>query len=282
MKSLQNKPMPKGRKQYTKAQKRAYAKRMNNKKKGKKAVVKQNLFRTEIKSSEVVASNEDILINTATAAHGLKNNLTLTPKSLWEGHVRGAGESDVIGSYLRYAYPFKMKCQLDYSDLKYEHLKNGINLQCIKGWVKTTMNDSGVQANHANALTIIKHFTFNAGLEADFLSFAQKTNDIKIESKFRVKPPKEFNIFLQVHTSITPAGSEPKFIKPPLQNMSFKWRNPQSKQKLIATGTGSGATATFAPGDIWVPFVVFTCDQLTSSTGTISIGHCDKVYYTDQ
>ena len=103
---------------YTKAQKVAYAKKMNKKKKPKKAVVKQNRFRTEYKdrvspiSQYTIAENPSSWNNTKVPL----DSEVLFPYSLFNYFSQGNQNGEIDGLQINARY-LNMKVELDFSDL---------------------------------------------------------------------------------------------------------------------------------------------------------------------
>ncbi len=110
--------MPKGQK-YTKAQKAAYAKKMAaNRKKPKKAVVKQNAFRTEYKdrissiTTSQIAANPD----TAQPSDPPLDSQNLLPHAFFNTYTQGSSNGQIDGNQINARF-LSMKVELDFSDL---------------------------------------------------------------------------------------------------------------------------------------------------------------------
>ena len=113
--------MAKGK--YTAAQKKAYAKRMAakrmaNKKKPKKAVIKQNQFRTEFKDRVSPISNYTIAQNPTdwTESMAPQDSVVMFPHALFNYFQQGNKNGQVDGNQINARY-LNMKVELDFSDL---------------------------------------------------------------------------------------------------------------------------------------------------------------------
>jgi hypothetical protein len=110
--------MPK-KKQYTKAQKAAYAKKMAAKKKPKKAVVKQNQFKTEYKDKISQVFLNTIVGNPANwdpAVHSPKDSSVMLPHAMFNTWTSGTQNGQIDGNQINARF-LNMKVELDFSDL---------------------------------------------------------------------------------------------------------------------------------------------------------------------
>jgi hypothetical protein len=106
------------KKKYTKAQKAAYAKKMAAKKKPKKAVVKQNQFKTEYKDRVSPISSYEIA-NNPTDWDNSKLPLdseVLFPYALFNYFTQGTQNGEIDGNQINARY-LNMKVELDFSEL---------------------------------------------------------------------------------------------------------------------------------------------------------------------
>lgn len=110
--------MPQNKK-YTKAQKAAYAKKMAAKKKPKKAVIKQNQFKTEFKDKISQVFLNTIVGNPTNwdpAVHSPKDSTVMLPHALFNNWTQGTQNGQIDGNQINARF-LNMKVELDFSDL---------------------------------------------------------------------------------------------------------------------------------------------------------------------
>jgi hypothetical protein len=129
-------------------------------------------------------------------------------------------------------------------------------------------------ANWATGIeALVNREVASSNLTSDFLEFSHKNRNLKIVSSTEVRPNR--NNMIRKHISTGSSGEV--YSAPSPMCYTIKHQVPTWKQKLV------GIANTFAPKleNMWIPAVVFTCDNLSSNTGTFKIEHSSKFYFKD-
>jgi hypothetical protein len=245
--------------------------------KPKDAVQKQNQFRTEIKKIESALVSTSLTHNVAGPTTGLKNSATLCPTSFNAGIKQGTGEGELLGSWMTYRYPLKLKLTIDFGSLNLSNpdAVQGLPLYYYQGYVATSFARENVTPSLAAAQTIVKRELYDSGLESDHLNFRRMSNNVKIFRRGRIYP--DFNARIGDYTTADAAGTASYQKTAPPKNMTFGWSLPKNKQKLIKHTTNH-----FQENVNMVPFLVITNPNATTNTGTLEMGSIDAFWYSDQ
>lgn len=292
--------MPQKKKQYTKAQKVAYAKKMASKKKAPDAVKKQNQFRVEYKDriSPVVAHT--LATNTGSIANGPENSLILVPGALTKLFTNGTLNGEIDGNNFNPRY-LNMKCKVNFDNLPVSTggstpLPMQYDIYCRYGYILQDLREY-LTGSHTNASSgrvqpafpthtavpgywseIAKKFLFNARIQPDFLSYEKKMdNQIRIIKTMRILGnQKEI-----IGTSSGVAGGN-QFNVSPEKNMVFNWKMPTNKQSL-SPALHASAVDGIAPSGMFVPFVMFTMEtnHALTSGQHLNISEISHLTYTD-
>jgi hypothetical protein len=114
-----------------------------------------------------------------------------------------------------------------------------------------------------------------ADLDADYLTFRQRSRNVMIVKDSYIKPRLTQNMG-------APDSLGSSDISAPEVNFSINWDKTKGfpRQKTRLHPTGASAT-TLVLHNHWIPFVYWSCDQLTANTGTISVTSSSRYYFTD-
>ncbi len=268
----------KGRKKAVKSRKKTQSRVRQNTQK-----INRLLLSREIKQA-VSGSNSSICEFAAGAAStGPSNSLVILP-ILFEGTAKtpdfdGLAQgnraiNEVTGNYITLAYPTTMKLRVEWHQLTVD---NGqlvtCNARLITGYIKTTGYKSGHDLSSysswtaANRATAYK-FLYEAGFDADFLTFTKKSKDVVVHSNRLIAPElKSYGAMLAANQVAVP---------PPTQ-LTVKFVDTAAKTKLSITGDGK-----MVPNDSWIPFALVLAPRLTSADdGHIRVGSVSRSYYSD-
>ena len=239
----------------------------------KNVAAKQDQFRTEIKFMEDSAVTTIALQpNAASAADGLKNSLTIVPPAFVLNADRGVGDSDVIGSWIRYAYPTKLKVLIDWSTLITTHpdAAKGFNWQCHQVLIKNTFKKAGLSPSLAHAVNIVKDTTFESHLTASHLSFTKQNRQVQVLRSFRIQP----RLFNRTFATDLLQASSADYA--PVTTLSFSWNMKKDKTRLVVHDGSK-----YSPNELWIPAVIISCDQISANTSGPTISYLSKCWYTD-
>jgi hypothetical protein len=149
------------------------------------------------------------------------------------------------------------------------------------------LNSGHVYATQADfeaaVFVALKKELFNSNITSDYLDFDQANRNIKVFSSFNIRPNRN-NMILQDTintTNVIPSTTDTtkSFTVPPPKTFSVFHTVPKLKTK-VARATG-GASGAMFPVNLWVPFTMFTCQQLTANSGHFNIEHSSRMYFTD-
>jgi hypothetical protein len=128
-------------------------------------------------------------------------------------------------------------------------------------------------ANWASGIeALVNREVASSNLTSDFLEFSHKNRQLKVISSQEIRP----NRANMIRKNISTGGSGENYSCPPPMCYTIKHQIPTWKQKLNANGVTAPKLE-----NMWIPCVVFTCDQLSTNTGTFKIEHSSKFYFKD-
>lgn len=292
-------------KSYTKAQKKAYAKKMRAERAKKKApvkkVIKQNQFRVEYKDriSPVVVHSlfyDDSGATTNTVS-GPANSLIMVPAALTKLFSTGTLNGEIDGNSFNPRY-LNMKLKVDFSKLKNTGTQSAIvkyDIQIYQGLILQDLREY-LDASHVNSSSgrtqpafsdattapghwtqIAKKFLYNSHIKADFLTYEKKMDtQVRILKKWRVMGDQDSNLVLQS------GGDTAHLNQTPDKHYTFNWKMPKNKQTLspaLTTSTVAGVT----PSSMFVPFVMITLHQSVATTAadSLQVSEISHFTYTD-
>lgn len=207
------------------------------------------------------------------------------------GMQRGTGCDQLIGCWIKEAYPASVKWVAEYDRLT--PLPTGVfpstNFEVVYGIVKNTPEKMGIAhgnatteaAWHAAVLLNVKKELYESGYDADHLAYTQKNRRVKILKRHKIRPQKSQAF---VHTTFTGDDRDPIRIFAPKSEGSFKFPISGMKTRLVNTGDPDATPSTeyWQAGSMWIPFVMFLAPGLSSAdAGSIRITYVSKAYVTD-
>ena len=131
------------------------------------------------------------------------------------------------------------------------------------------------QANWATAIeALVNREVALSNITADHLEFAKANRNIRVIRSEVIRPNR--NAMIRKNISASPTGAGENYSCPPPVCKTVRHQIPQFKQKLNANGSVNPKLE-----QSYVNAVVFTCHQLTTNTGSFTIEHSSKFYFTD-
>lgn len=304
--------MPGRKKHYTKAQKKAYAKRMANKRKPKRAVQKQNQFRTEMKD-RVAAIRYTTTANPTLSSvwDGPPDSATLLPWAMFKSWDQGTANGQIDGNQVNARY-LNMKVQLDFSQLVSLVTSGGVanthqyyDIKIRQCWILEDISDnmtytytnpsSGRVQKAFSSLTaaeddpdrrfqeVAQKRLRNQNIDADFMSY-ERRQDSRVRVIKTIDVEGDQNSQMVFRAAAT--GGTSSFAMPtPDQYYSFSWKMPKNKMTLQPTIGTNGALTGHVFGKSWIPCVIVTCaravvdDNITSHP--LNIAYMSHFTYSD-
>lgn len=222
-----------------------------------------------------------------TALLGPANSKIFLP-AMWNQHTTqtdSAGTTyNLNGNFMKPVYSHTCRFRVSYNHIT-NHADNyqGLNLYCIQGLVMTTMDK--VNAGHVYStladfetavLTEIKKTVFESGGAglSDPLDYVSKNRNIKILKNFQIKPRRN-DMILNDHT-LASAGKQLQLSFPPPNVITLTHPTPSRKTRVQ-----KDSNAQAIPVNLWLPFTMFVCPQLTANSGHFAIEHSGRMYFTD-
>ncbi len=129
------------------------------------------------------------------------------------------------------------------------------------------------QANWSTEIeALVNREVAASNITADFLEFAKSNRNIRVIRTETIRPNR--NAMIRKNLQVGTTGEN--YSCPPPVCRTVKHQIPQFKQKLNANGSVSPKLE-----QSYVNAVLFTCDQLSTNTGSFTIEHSSKFYFTD-
>ena len=216
-----------------------------------------------------------------TSAFGVVAQDDNTPKNtkvylpaMWE---RNTSDHPINGSWMTPCY-INQKFRISFNNMVANHADSakGFILRMHTVSLKITPSKFGARttslANFAadcEAQVLLQ--LRNSSMNSDFLEYSTRNRDIQIISTQEIRPSRDRSIVKQSVDD----GTNEIFSAPPPVCKTVNHRVAKLKTRV---GT---ITNNKLPLNLWVPCVVFTCDQLTANTGTFTIEQSSRTYYQD-
>lgn len=295
---------------------RRFQKRKGNRKKvhrrPKRAVIKQNQFRTEYKD-RVVGERYTTTANPAVASvyDGPEHSATLLPWAMFNSWDQGTSNGQVDGNQINGRY-LNMKVQLDFSQLVSLVTSGGdanthqyYDIQIRQCWITDDISES-MNYDYTNPASgrVQKAFSSltaaeddpdrryqeiaqtrlrNQNIDADPMCY-ERRQDTKVRVMKTIKVRANQNEQFVFRAAAT--GGTSSFAMPtPDQYFSFDWKMPKRKMTLQPTiGTNSALTGHVL-GKTWIPCVIVTCQRAVTDDDEalhpLNISYVSHFTYTD-
>lgn len=287
--------------------------------KPKKAVVKQNIFKTEYKDRVSQQIGVDIVSNDASVINGPANSQILIPSSFTDPFVQGAQNGMIDGNQLNARF-LNMKVELNFANLAPWVTSNTVVLQkqnyhivvrqCLilddisesmifeytnpsSGRVQKSFSDlAAADPNRYRDLhlRIAKARLFNQNINPDFLSYERRQDSkVRVLKKITVKPSLDTRFTDgRVEQEIPTGGAIVHWQAAPTKRFTFNWKQPKEKVTLQPVINSDHPTLNVPPmgaGKSWIPCVCITMERDipddNASTHNLEINYRDHFTYTD-
>ena len=224
----------------------------------------------------------------ASNTNGPKNSFVFLPAGFSQHSTMtdNAGSAYTLhGSFLKPVLGWVSKFRVSFDAIaNHADNKQGLNLRCHHGVMKITAtkfsdspNAYGSQEEFEDdCMVAVKAELFQHNLCADHLEYAQKNRNIKVNGSFAVRPNRNSMIRMDM-TEDSATSSLNSFNVPPPVLLTINHPVPKMKTKIARTTDTSFPVLT----NLWVPWVCFTCEQLTSNSGHFKIEQSSRMYFTD-
>ena len=235
----------------------------------------------------LAAQSTTLTANVASADNGPKNSLICLPAGFSSATtcVDSNGDSYTVqGNFIKPVYQYSMKCKVDFSGIVH-HADNaaGLNLRCHHGLVKVTANSETVagwsnQASfQAAILALIKEHLYESSISSDYLEYSKRNRHIKVNGSFDVVPDRRRMIRMDM-LETAGTGKLNSVNTPPPKCFTVTLPTPKMKTRVAKTADSAKFPIL---ENLWIPWVLFTCDQLTSNSGHFNVHYSSRMYFTD-
>jgi hypothetical protein len=214
-------------------------------------------------------------VNVGSEANGIANSLYTYPAMFsnqtppWS---QGVSADEFIGSWISPEY-LKQKWRVEFPNIDATHADSlgGFLVRCTL--VSVRIPGSKSEANTTSFANwavdvdkVVKRETFQSNLDSDYLEFATANRNVKVIKSFTLNPNQNQKLKINYASDA---------VAPPIC-FSHNWSLPRFKQRVTKVDTGHGVM-----NDMFLLSAIFTCEQLSSNTGTINVDTSSRFYYTD-
>ncbi len=237
---------------------------------------------TEVYQIRTVPQNENISQNAASVLLGPKNSSIIMPtffNSASDVVDNNGFAYKISGSFIKPVYGWKTKLRISFKDIAHHaDNKGGLLLRVHHGVMKVSpdkFNASIVsRADFAAACLVhLRQELYNSEVSSNFLDFAQKNRNIKVNGSWVVKPNR--NNMIRMDESIGPATMQ-SFNAPPPKCYTVNHPIPPNKTRCTFVDD-----STPLPTQLWVPWLLIGCDQMSSNSGHFLCEYSSRMYFTD-
>lgn len=254
---------------------------------GKKTAPK--LYSTrEVKHIETEADSKNVQF-TASGSTQMPNGQVFYPCGFnhLTSHIsQGTGCTALIGCFIRPLYcTQKFKISFKGLDLDKTVANSGLKLRCRSGWIRNTGAKAGASVSTdssawQNLINVMVHKELqDADYDADYLQFTRKNRNIMIVKDSFLKP----RLNQRMGTDDAGAGGVAVDSFAPEICFTINWDKTKGwlRNKTRLEPTGSHPTQLVLHNQ-FVPFVYFSCEQLTNTNqGYIEVKSSSRYYFTD-
>jgi hypothetical protein len=290
-----------------------------SKPKAKKAVVKQNIFKTEYKDRVSPQIGVNIVSNSGSVVNGPANSQVLIPSSFTDPFTQGSQNGMIDGNQLNARF-LNMKVELNFANLAPWVTSSTTPLQrqnyhitirqCLilddisesmlseytnpsSGRIQKAFSDLAAAAPNRYRdlhLRIAKQRLFNQNIDPDFLSYERRQDSkVRVLKKIVVKPSLDtrFNDG-RVEQEVPSGGSIVHWQSAPVKRYSLNWQQPKNKvtlQPVLDSEHPSLNAPPLGVGKSWIPCVCITMERDIpdddAANHNLEINYRDHFTYTD-
>lgn len=254
---------------------------------GKKTAPK--LYSTrEVKHIETASESKNVQYVTQ-SANQMANGQIFYPCGFnaTTSHIpQGVGCNALVGCFIRPLYcSQKFKISFANLDLDEEVANSGLKLRCRSGWIRNTGAKAGASLSTTSTAwqtlinTMVHKELQDADMDADYLQYVRKSRNIMIVKDSFLKP----RLNQRMGTDPSGAGSATQNSYAPEICFTINWDRTKgwlrNKTRLEPTGTHADQLVLH---NQFVPFVYFSCEQLTATNqGHINVKSSSRYYFSD-
>lgn len=247
---------------------------------------------TEVYQIRLASQSANLVAVSGSTTNGPANSLIMLP-AFFSQHSTCVDSNGTAytptGNWIKPVYSHTTKLRVSFDQItNHDDNKGGLNLRIIHGFVKipTSKAVSGAgwasqAAFETEVLKIIKENLFESNVVSDFLEYSQKNRNVHIAGRFDVKPNRTNMIRVDslVHTNAVPSTTDTisSATYPPPKCYTIKHVLPPNKTRLAFASDHSFPL----PENMYLPFVMASCAQLTGNSGSFKCEHSSRMYFTD-
>ena len=245
-------------------------------------------YNVETKIIELPPQSTNLTNNDASDTRP-KNTLVLLPAT-WQvnTHEQHPRVNAIDGLWATPCY-INQKFRLSFDKLVADHVDSaeGFTLKMHIGRLKITPSKFGARTDLFSSYVadceaqVYKELA-ESDFDSDFLEYSKRNRNIEIISTKNIVPNRNGSF----RKAILPAqgqGQGETFTAPPPIERAVNHKIAKLKTRVTTVdmpATQTGATYTMFD-NLWVPFVAFSCNQLTANTGYIHVEHSSRLYFQD-
>lgn len=207
---------------------------------------------------------------------------------------QGMGCNALIGCWIRPLY-CSQKFDIDFStlDLDKASVNKGLRLRCRSGWIRNTGAKSGAlntaSTTSAQWQVIVKNMVVqelqDADIDSSYLEYTRKSRNILMVKDSYLKPKLTQRIGIDTQNvdggQLVPAMDS----FAPHINFTINWDKTKgwlrNKTRLEPTHV-QHSDAELVLNNTYIPFVYFSCEQLTNTNeGHVTIKSSSRYYFSD-
>ena len=200
---------------------------------------------------------------------------------------QGTGCSALVGCFIRPLYcSQKFKISFANIDTDQAVTNNGLKLRCRSGWIRNTGAKAGASVATDSAawqtlINVMVHKELqDADMDADYLQYVRKSRNIMIVKDSYLKP--KLNQRMGVDGYDSNISHQHNSYAPEI-HFTINWNKTKGwlSNKTRLEPTGSHPTQLVLHNQ-FVPFVYFSCEQLTNlNQGHIQVKSSSRYYFSD-
>jgi hypothetical protein len=238
---------------------------------------------TEVFQLWVEGVNRNLIANAGSLTAGPKNSQLILPAG-FDQHtvcIDGNGNTKAdIAAFIKPVYGWTTKLRISFNHIS-KHLTTGCICRVHHGVMKIAPDKFNAStATYADfeaaVLVQLKKELFSSEIAADYLTYAQKNRNIRVNGSFVVRPSRDHMI--RDDHSLATANEQLSMSFPPPRCYTINHPVPKMKTRI------TGPALNMAPPlltNLWVPWTMVSCERLESDSGYFLIENSSKMYFTD-
>lgn len=256
----------------------------------RKFVKKKPLFKprkpvslgTEVYQLWVEGVNRNLVYNAGSATNGPKSSQLILPAGFDSTSKCQDGNGTLTvpkGAFIKPVYSWTTKLRISFNHIS-KHLTTGAICRVHHGVMKIAPDkfnaDTASQATFEAAVLVqLKKELFESEISADYLAYAKKNRNIKVNGSFVVRPSRDHMI--RDDHSLATANEQLSQSFPPPRCYTINHPVPKMKTRVVVESQTPAALLH----NLWVPWTMISCERLNSDSGYFLIENSSKMYFTD-